>query len=174
MPDASTTVIELLVATGAYAVVLVVVVYLTRARRRRVAGALAGGVSAAAVGLAATTVAELNDWWRVSSVVQTASGRAVVLAGFAISMAPVYLVTWRVARRFGAAGLTVCLGLAAIVGPPRDYALAARFPNWIVFSPGMAPMLAVAVTYALWIALGHATMRLVAGAAHGDDLRGQP
>jgi hypothetical protein len=131
-------------------------------------GALAGGLSAAVVGLVATTVAELNDSWRVP-VVQAASDRAVILVGLAISMTPVYLVTWRVARRFGIRGLTVCLGLAAIVGPPRDYAFAAQFPNWIVFSPGMTPVLAVAVTYALWIALGHGVMRLVAGPARSID-----
>ena len=107
MPDVSTTTIELLVVTGVYFAVLVLVVYLTRAGRRRVAGALAGGLAAAVVGLVATTVAELNDWWRVP-VVQAASDRAVILAGLAISMTPVYLVTWRVARRFGRRGLTVC------------------------------------------------------------------
>jgi len=170
MPNPSTTEIELLVVTGAYAVVLVLVVYLTRAGRRRVVGALAGGLAAAVVALLATTVAELNVWWRVP-VVQAASGRVVILAGLAISMTPVYLVTWRVARRFGMRGLTVCVGLAAMVGPPRDYAFAAQFPNWMVLSPGMAPVLAVAVTYVLWSALGHGVMRLVAGPADTDTLR---
>ena len=103
-------------------------------------------------------------------VIQAASDRAVILAaGLAISMTPVYLVTWRVARRFGMRGLTVCVGLAAIVGPPRDYAFAAQFPNWMVFSPGVAPIIAVAVTYVLWIALGHGVMRLVAGPAGSVD-----
>jgi hypothetical protein len=156
--------IELLVVTGAYFVALVLVVYLTRAGRRRVVGALAGGLAAAVVALLATTVAELNDWWRVP-VVTAASDRAVILAGLAISMTPVYLLTWRVARRFGMRGLTVCVGLAAIVGPPRDYAFAAQFPNWMVFSPGVAPIIAVAVTYVLWIVVGHGVMRLVAGHA---------
>ena len=68
MPNVSTTVIELLVVTGAYFAVLVLVVYLTRAGRRRVVGALAGGLAAAVVGLVATAVAELNDWWRVPVV----------------------------------------------------------------------------------------------------------
>ncbi|AMY09361.1 hypothetical protein LuPra_02576 [Luteitalea pratensis] len=57
------------------------------------------------------------------------------------------------------------------MGPPRDYAFAAQFPNWIVFSPGMAPVLAVGGTYVLWIALGHGTMRLIAGPAGADTLR---
>ena len=160
---------DLLVVTGVYFAVLILVVYLTRAGRRRVVGALAGGLAAAVVGLVATTLAELNDWWSVP-VIQAASDRAVILAaGLTISMMPVYLVTWRVARRFGIRGLTVCVGLAAIVGPPRDYAFAAQFPNWMVFSPGVAPIIAVAVTYVLWIALGHGVMRLVAGPAGSVD-----
>src|SRR5262245_15844013 len=109
MPNASATMIELLVAIAAYSVVLVPVVYLTRAGGRRVVGAFAGGVSAAIVGLVAITVAETPAWWRVP-VVQAASDRAVVLAGLAISMTPVYLLTWRVARRFGRPGLIVCVG----------------------------------------------------------------
>jgi hypothetical protein len=43
------------------------------------------------------------------------------------------------------------------------------FPNWMVFSPGMAPVLAVAVTYVLWIARGHGVMRLIAGPAGSVD-----
>ena len=159
--------IELLVVTGVYFAVLILVVYLTRASRPRVVGALAGGLAAAVVALIATTVAELNDWWRVP-VVTAASDRAVILAGLAISMVPVYLVTWRVARRFGMRGLTVCVGLAAIAGPPRDYAFAAQFPNWMVFSPGVAPIIVVAVTYVLWIVVGHGVMRLVAGPARAN------
>ena len=173
MSNLSRTEIELLVVTGVYAVALVLVAYFTRAGRRRVVGALAGGLSAVVVGLIATTVAELNDWWRIP-VMHAASGRAVMSVGFAISATPVLLVTWRVARRFGMRGLAVCVGLAAIVGPPRNYAYAALFPNWVVYSPGMAPVLAVAVTFALWIALGHGVMRLVAGPADADPLRGHP
>jgi hypothetical protein len=156
--------LALLVVTGAYAAGLVVVAYVTRAGRRRVAGALAGGLAAGIVGLAATRVAELNGWWHVP-VGQTAPGRTLIFLGFAISLTPVYLVTWRVARRFGMRGLAVCVAVAAMVGPPRDYAIASHFPAWMVFAPGIAPILAVAVTYALWLAIGHAVMRLVAGPA---------
>jgi hypothetical protein len=137
MSTLSTTEMQLLVVTGAYAVALVVVVYLTRAGRRRVAGAFAGGLSAA----------------------------------FAIAATPIHLLTWRVVRRHGMRGLAICAGLAGLVGPPRDYAYAAAFPNWIVFSPGMTPVLAVAITYVLWIAVGYGVMRLVAGPADADALR---
>ena len=46
---------------------------------------------------------------------------------------------------------------------------AAQFPNWMVFSPGVAPMLAVSVTYVLWIVVGHGVMRLVAGPPRSVD-----
>jgi hypothetical protein len=87
-----------------------------------------------------------------------------------VSSAPIYLVTWRVARRFGRRGLAMVVGIAAVIGPPRDYAVAALFPEWIVFGPGLAPIFGVAATYAGFVALGHAVMRLVAGPARDDRL----
>jgi hypothetical protein len=89
--------------------------------------------------------------------------------GFAVSCAPVYLITWRVARRFGGRGLTVCVLAAVLIGPPRDYAFAAMLPDWIVFSPGTAPILAGATIYALLSVVGHSVMRMVAGPARGDS-----
>lgn len=90
--------------------------------------------------------------------------------GLAISCAPVYLITWRVARRFGARGLALCVLIAAIIGPPRDYLIAALFPQWMVFSPGLAPVFADAAIYALLVLVGHAVMRLVAGPSGGETL----
>ena len=53
---------------------------------------------------------------------------------------------------------------------PRDSAVTARFPEWVVFAPGVAPMLAVAATYAGVVVLGHSVMRLIAGPAAADPL----
>jgi hypothetical protein len=92
----------------------------------------------------------------------------ILYVGFAITCSPIYLVTWRVARRFGRRGLAVCVVIAAVVGPPRDYLYAATFPEWMVFSPGIAPILADSVTYIGIVVLGHFVMRLVSGPA-GDD-----
>jgi hypothetical protein len=86
-------------------------------------------------------------------------------------MVPVYLVTWRIARRFGLRGLIVCLVVVAIIGPPRDYAYAAVFPAWMVFGPGVWPILGDAVAYIGMVAIGHAAMWLVAGGARDDKLR---
>jgi hypothetical protein len=75
-----------------------------------------------------------------------------------------------VAARFGWRGLAVCIIVAAVIGPPRDHIYAAMYPEWMVFSPGIAPVLADAATYVGIVALGHAVMRLVAGPARGDRL----
>jgi hypothetical protein len=91
----------------------------------------------------------------------------------AISVTPIYLITWRVARRFGWRGLAVCLCVVAVIGPPRDYLYAAKFPAWMVFAPGIAPILADAATYVGIVALGHAVMRLIAGPSREDRLRNE-
>ena len=54
------------------------------------------------------------------------------------------------------------------------YALAATFPAWMTFSPGIAPVLADAAAYALLVVVGYAVMRLVAGPAAADSLAHQP
>ena len=107
-------------------------------------------------------------------VAGTVSLDAILLAllyiGTAVSCAPIYVVTWRVARRFGRCGLVVFFSAVAVVGPLRDYQIAATFPAWMVFAPGIAPILADAATYVGIVVLGHAVMRLVAGPAGRDAL----
>jgi hypothetical protein len=98
---------------------------------------------------------------------------ALFYLGLAISCSPIYLVTWRVARRFGWRGLAVCLSVVAIIGPPRDYLYAARYPAWMVFAPGVAPILADAAAYIGIVAIGHAVMRVVAGPSSQDRLRNE-
>ena len=75
-----------------------------------------------------------------------------------------------VARRFGLRGLVVCLLVAAVIGPPRDYLIASIYPEWITFAPGIAPVLAVSATYVSIVAVGHGVMRLIAGLATQDRL----
>jgi hypothetical protein len=80
----------------------------------------------------------------------------------------IYLITWRIARRFGWRGLAVVVIAAAIIGPPRDYWYMARFPEWGAYGPGVARVLAIAATYVVMVVLGHGVMRLVAGPAQGS------
>jgi len=155
--------------TGAYFVAFVAVVYFTRATARRVAGAIAGGVVAAAILLGVMVLAEKFEWWHVF-LAPTPSSLALLYICGAISCAPIYLLTWRVARRFGSNGLMVFIFVATIIGPPRDYLVAAVYPEWIAFGAGIFPILAVAATYGCLVAFGHAAMSIVAGPSKGDGL----
>jgi hypothetical protein len=64
----------------------------------------------------------------------------------------------------------VFIGIVAVIGPPRDYLIAATFPKWMVFAPGVIPILLDAATYVGMVAVGHAMMRFIAGPASEDQL----
>jgi hypothetical protein len=159
----------MLLMIGLYAVVLVVVIYFARATARRVLGALVGGAAVGLMALGSITLCETLGWWRIPFA-STPYFVFILYVGLAITCSPIYIVTWRVARRFGWRGLAVFVAIVAIVGPPRDYLYAATFPQWMVFSPGVAPILADSATYIGIVVLGHAVMRLVAGSARKDRL----
>jgi hypothetical protein len=86
----------------------------------------------------------------------------------------VFLITWRIARRFGWRGLFLAAIFAAVIGPPRDYWYMARFPEWGAYNWGVATVLAVSAAYVLLGILGHGLMRLVAGPSRGDRLARWP
>jgi hypothetical protein len=164
------TIQQIIIVTCAYLVALVAVVYFTRPTPRRVVGALAGGAAVGFFGMGAIVLGNALRLWRVP-IIWTPYFVALFYLGLAISVTPIYLVTWRVARRFGWRGLAVCLGVVAIIGPPRDYLYAATYPAWMVFSPGVAPVLADSLTYVGIVAIGHVVMRLIAGPSREDRLR---
>ena len=141
----------------------------TRATARRVVGTLTGGAILGLLALRVIALGEALGWWQIPFLA-TPTFLPLLFLGLAISCAPIYLATWRVARRFGWRGLTVCVGIVAVIGPPRDYAYAATFPKWMVFAPGIAPILADSATYIMIVIVGHAVMRLVAGPARADRL----
>jgi hypothetical protein len=87
-----------------------------------------------------------------------------------IAGTPIFLITWRLARRFGWRGLAVFLGTLTLFGPFRDYWWMAKFPAWGTYAPGLA----IAATYFATVVSGHAVMRLVAGPARGDRLARRP
>ncbi len=160
---------QMLLMTGLYLAALVAVTYFTRATARRVVGALVGGAAVGLMALRVIALCEALGWWRVPFA-STPYFLPLLYLGLAISCTPIYLVTWRVARRFGWRGLAVFVGIVAVVGPPRDYLYAATFPKWMVFAPGVAPILADVAAYILIVVVGHAVMRLVAGPAREDRL----
>jgi hypothetical protein len=61
----------------------------------------------------------------------------------------IFLITWRIARRFGGRGLAVVICVVAVVGPLRDSWYMATFPEWGSYAPGFAPMLATSGAYVL-------------------------
>ena len=160
---------QIILMSGAYLIALCVVTYFTRATARRVVGALVGGAAVALLALRVIALGEALGWWRIPFA-PTPYFLPLLYLGLAISCTPIYVVTWRVARRFGWRGLAVCVGIVAVIGPPRDYAYAATFPKWMVFAPGIAPILADSAAYIMIVVVGHAVMRLVAGPARADRL----
>src|SRR6266849_8879236 len=160
------TTTQLHLFNGLYLVVLVVVAVLTRATARRIAGALAGGAAAGVLALGIIALGEEAGWWHMAITWEpyflTLLWIDFLLCAF------IFLITWRIARRFGWRGLAVVVIIAAVIGPPRDYWYMARFPEWGAYGPGIAPVLAISASYVLLGVLGHAVMRLVAGPSRED------
>lgn len=153
--------------TVAYVLALVAFAYFTRATARRIVGALVGAAAASLVALGMIALCEALGWWQLPFV-STAYLWLPLYVGLAISLTPIYLITWRLTRRFGRRALTWSLVVVAVIGPPRDYLIGAKYPDWMVFAPGVAPFLADLVTYVAVVALGHAVMSMIAGPGRAD------
>jgi hypothetical protein len=156
-----------------YLALLVVFAFLTRATPRRIVGALAGGAAVGLVILGVVPLGEAAGWWRMS-IKWEPYFLALLYIDCVISGALIFLMTWRVARRFGWRGLAAVVVLFTVLGPVRDYRYMATFPEWGAYAPGIAPVLAIAATYTVMIVLGHSVMRLVAGPARLDPLAQRP
>jgi hypothetical protein len=163
------TTTPILLMTGGYFVGLVVVVYVTRATSRRVLGAVCGGAVVGAISMGIIALCESIGWWRMP-IASTPFQSLLLYFAISVSVSPIYLVTWRIVRRFGWRGLAIFTAVVTIIGAPRDYFIAAKFPQWMVFSPGVAPILADSVAYFLIVVAGHAVMRLIAGPSAADPL----
>jgi hypothetical protein len=165
------TTLQLIIFTCAYLAALIVVIYFTRATSRRVLGAFAGGAVVGVFGMGAIVLGNTLELWRVPIFWIRPYFVVLFYLGLAISVTPIYLVTWRLARRFGWRGLAVFTCIVAIIGPPRDYLYAAKYPAWMVFAPGVGPIIADSLAYVGIVLIGHAVMRLVAGDSRADRLR---
>src|SRR5262249_17881270 len=145
---------------------------LTRATARRIVGALAGGAAIGVVGLGIIALGERAGWWHMA-ITWEPYFLTLVLIDSALC-AFVFLITWRIARRFGWRGLAVLLVVLAFFGPVRDHWYMRRFPEWGSYGPGIAPVVAISAGYVLMVVLGHGVMRLVAGPAREDRLARRP
>ena len=162
------TIQQLHIFNALYLILLVVVVILTRASLRRIVGALGGTFAAGAAGIVVIVICERVGWWHF-----TMHWEPYYLFQFGISVALgafVFLLTWRLARRFGGRGLAIALLLAALLGPFRDSAYMAMFPEWGYYAPGIAPMLAISVAYVVIGVVGHGLMRVISGPSTADPL----
>jgi hypothetical protein len=117
---------QLLVGTVIYAVALAVIGYFTRPTQRRIAGAFVGATAVVGLGLwGVVPFGEAQGWWRVP-LDRSAASMALLFAGATVSTVPIFLVTWRIARRFGRRGWAVTFAVAAL-GPLREFAVEAAF-----------------------------------------------
>ena len=155
-----------------YLTILAVVAALTRATRRRLVGALVGAAVMGGAGIGIVAIGESVGWWHFvmprEPYFLTLMWIVIIPCGF------IFLITWRIARRFGGRGLAVIICIVAVVGPLRDSWYMARFPEWGSYAPGFAPMLATSGAYVLLGIIGHGLMRLVAGPAAADRLARRP
>jgi hypothetical protein len=155
-----------------YLAIFCVVAILTRATARRIAGAAAGAAVAGVVALAIVALGETVGWWHMT-IIWESYYLALMWIDFALC-GFIFLVTWRIARRFGWRGLAVAASVVAIMGPLRDRWYMERFPEWGAYAPGIAPFLVISVTYVFLGTLGHTLMRLIAGPSCGSLLARRP
>jgi hypothetical protein len=151
-----------------YLVILAVVAVLTRATPRRIAGALLGGAVVGVALLGIVAIGEKAGWWHM--VITWEPYFLTLMCIVTIPGGFIFLITWRIARRFGGR-LAVVAFVAAVLGPARDYRYMATFPEWGAYAPGLAPVFAISVAYVILGILGHGTMRLVAGPAEQTGWR---
>jgi hypothetical protein len=154
--------------TCLYLALLAVVAVLTRATLRRLAGALVGAAVMGGVALGIMALGESARWWHFvmpwEPYYLTRMWLCMIPCGF------IFLITWRIARRFGGRGLAVVICVVAVIGPLRDSWYMAKFPEWGSYAPGFAPMFAISATYVLLGIVGHGLMRLISGPAEADGL----
>jgi len=158
---------------GLYLVLLLLAALFTRPTMRRIAGALAGGAALGILLLGIIALGEKLGWWHFVIAWQPYF-LSLLLIDCVLSCAAIYLVTWRIARRFGGRGLVVLGVVFALLGPVRDYQYMKRFPEWGAYAPGIAPVLAISAAYVLILVVGHGVMRLIAGPACADRLARRP
>jgi hypothetical protein len=128
---------QLHLMNGLYLVLFVVLAVLTRARAQRIMGAVAGGAVGGVAIIGILALGEDAGWWHVAITWEpyflTLLAIGMIISGL------IFLITWRIARRFGWRGLAIALVVGAVLDPVRDYHYMQRFPEWGSYGPGFAP-----------------------------------
>jgi serine/threonine protein kinase len=151
-----------------------VTVYLTRATFLRAMGSLAGGVVFAVIWIIRWRVDYAMGWWR-SAFLKTPEPLMLfsLPVAFLIMMMAggmLFLVSWRVTRRFGRAGQVAILLAVPIDLAIRDRIWWQHFMRMLVATPGTGPVLGDAAFFAVGMVLGYFVMRLIAGPDEKDQL----
>jgi hypothetical protein len=163
---------QLYLFSGVYLVATALVAVLSRATPRRIAGATAGGLAAGVMTLVVIALGERLGLWHLAITWEPFFMALMLICisccGF------IFLITWRIVRRFGWRGLSVFLAILAVIGPPRNYLYMRQFPEWGSYAPGIATVLAIFATFVVLVLVGHGVMSLVAGPAGEDRLARRP
>ena len=123
-------------------------------------GAWAGAAACGPVAMAVVSLCEKAGWWHL---VRPRDPYSLLLLYISFALCGyVFLITRRVARRFGGQGLAVVGCVVAVLGPLRDLWYMKTFPEWGYYAPGLPPMLAISGAYILLGIVGHGIMRLIA------------
>ncbi|MBC8164815.1 MAG: protein kinase, partial [Bryobacteraceae bacterium] len=151
-----------------------VAAYLTRATSLRAMGALAGGTVYGLGWLLKLKIGSGMGWWR-SRFSETSDpmglfAHPVGLLIFILGGAAIFLIFWRVSRRFGWPWQ-----LVLIVGVAAGQAIRERiwfdaFMQVMAASPGIGPLAGDAALLVAALGLGYVMMRLIAGPAAKDPL----
>lgn len=149
--------------TGAF-LVFCFVARLTRAPARRIFGALCAVVVYTALSAPIDEFAARHDFWTYPSCHDPAHPTLDVYLAQALEfVGTIALFLWRAARAFGVRGVAVLFVLVLVLGPARDFTVAAVFPWMIHFGPFPTSLMWDIGAWAIVFDVAIVVSRLVAG-----------
>ena len=156
------------------AAILVGTLFATRARVLRTVGALAGGIVMSIIRLVGLRYAHTMGWWSTRfpndpDPVSVLSA-PLLLLGYAVFVAAVLLLGWRLERRFGWKSQLVLFTLLAGWAPLRERLVYDQLMRVVQAPFELLPIMADMAFWGTGVLLGYVTMRLVSGPAGADRL----
>jgi hypothetical protein len=165
---------NLLIASVAItAILFAIIAFFSRAGLRRILGVLLAAIPVIPMVMFYDKIASHFGWWHYPSVVAASAPFAWYVAAALGYGAAFGLIGWRVTRRWKMRGLLAFLLLFALFGAARDYGYSVT-TQFIVFSPGLVPLLADLFAYGSAAAVVQLLMRWIVGPAQSDTLTRTP
>ena len=165
---------NLLIASIAItAILFVVIAFFTHAGLRRIIGVLLAAIPIIPMVMFYDKIAAQFGWWYYPAVTTSSAPLTWYVAAALGYGAGFGLIGWRVIRRWKMRGLLAFLLLFALFGVARDfgYSITTRF---IVFGPGLVPLLADLFAYGSAAMVVQVLMRWIVGPAGSDALARTP